>query len=297
MNSSATLVAIHWLVRDTFRQALAGGIFRLMIIVSGFCTLVCLSAESRDELTLGFGSISVLTDKGTSDALRMLQFFLAGGVADTAGLLLALIWTAGFLPSFLEPSAAAVLLTKPVPRWSLILGKYLGVLAFLTFQALLFVGGTYLALGISTGLWDAGYLLAFPVLVLHFAVFFSFSVFLAVSTRSAVVCVFGSLLFWLVCWGTNLSRLQLLVIPNQEEMTTSLQGASEIGYWILPKPADLGMVLAQAMQVDSFLGPMDVFQTYQLQGPFHLLISVLTSLGFAVVMLLLTLYEFETIDY
>ena len=41
---------------------------------------------------------------------------LAGVVADTAGVLLALLWTAGFLPTFLEPAAVTVLLAKPAPR-------------------------------------------------------------------------------------------------------------------------------------------------------------------------------------
>lgn len=297
MNRSAGLVAIGCLIQDTFRQALASGVNRFMLIVSGCCTLVCLSVGADGELTLGFGAVRVLAGESPSDAVRGLQFFLAGGVADSAGLLLALIWTAGFLPGFLEPSAAAVLLTKPVPRWCLILGKYLGVLAFLTVQALAFVAGTYLALGVSTGAWDPCYLLAFPVLVLHFAIFFSFSSFLAVFTRSPVVCVFGSLLFWLVCWGVNLGRLQLVAIPQQEEMTTSLQGASEVGYWVLPKPADLGLLLAQAMHAESFLGPADLLRAAQSQGAFHPLLSVLSSLTFAACLLILTIYEFNTREY
>ena len=39
----------------------------------------------------------------------------------------ALVWTAGFLPDFLQPSAASVLFAKPVPRWTVLLGKYAGV--------------------------------------------------------------------------------------------------------------------------------------------------------------------------
>ena len=56
-------------------------------------------------------------------------------MADAVGLLLALLWTASFLPTFLEPAAVAVLLAKPVPRWQLLVGKFAGVLAFVAFQA------------------------------------------------------------------------------------------------------------------------------------------------------------------
>src|SRR6516162_1157793 len=43
MNSSAAIYAIRWLVRDTFRQALASRIFWLMLAASGLCILFCLS--------------------------------------------------------------------------------------------------------------------------------------------------------------------------------------------------------------------------------------------------------------
>ena len=35
-------------------------------------------------------------------AVHLLELILAGGVADTLGLLLTLVWTAGFLPGFLD---------------------------------------------------------------------------------------------------------------------------------------------------------------------------------------------------
>src|SRR5262249_52015854 len=76
-------------------------------------------------------------------------------VADWAGLLLALVWTAGFLPSFLEPASVSVLLAKPVPRWLVLAGKVLGVVAFVGVLAVAFVGATWLALALRTGVWDA----------------------------------------------------------------------------------------------------------------------------------------------
>ena len=34
-------------------------------------------------------------------------------------------------------------MTKPAPRWSLVVGKYLGVVLFVALHAVLFVGGTW----------------------------------------------------------------------------------------------------------------------------------------------------------
>ena len=149
-----------------------------------------------------------------SDAVQFLELILAWGVAGTFGLLLALVWTAGFVPTFLEPSAASVLLAKPVPRWQLLLGKYFGVLTFVGFQVVLFVALTWLALGVRTDVWDMTYWWCIPLLLLQFAIFYSFSVLLAVVTRSTVACVFGSVLFWLLAWGINYGSVMARGMPR-----------------------------------------------------------------------------------
>src|SRR5262249_56322042 len=127
---------------------------------------------------------------------------------------------------------AAALRAKPVPRWSLLAGKYLGVIVFVAFQALVFVGAVWLALAVRTGVWDMTCFLAVPVLLLHFAVFFSFSVLLAVTTRSTVACVFGSLLFWLGCLAMNLGRHTALTLPDLQGVAPSFAFLVDAGYWV-----------------------------------------------------------------
>jgi hypothetical protein len=331
MTLPAALFAVRWLVRDTFRQALASGVFWLMLSVTGICTAVCLSVQTINlprkqpgveiypvaeakkhpekveksglsvidgEITLGFGALRIpWQNRDRDDAVRYLQMVLLGLVADTGGILLALVWTAGFLPSFLEPSAASVLLAKPVPRWSLLAGKYLGVLIFVGFQALAFVTAVWLALAVRTGVWDGTCFLAVPVLLLHFAVFFSFSVLLAVTTRSTVACVFGSLLFWLVCVGMNLGRHTALTLPELENLSPSFSFLMDAGYWVLPKPADMGVMLMDALQASKeFPRPFDI-PKLEAKGAWHPMGSLLASLAFAVVMLAVAAREFITQDY
>lgn len=328
MDLPAVLFAVRSLVRDTFRQATASGISWLMLAVSAVCICFCLSvgvsgdaplrnledgtgfvprfdpqaADSEKlqksgvevisgDLTLGFGAMRVQLGRDREDAVRFLQLVLAGGVADAAGILLALIWTAGFLPSFLEPHAASVLLAKPLPRWSLLLGKYLGVIGFVALQATVFVGGTWLALGLRTGVWDELYLLAIPMLLVHFSIFFSVSVLIAVCTRSTVACVFGSVAFWFLCWGMNYGRHVLQTLPDVASTSSISAAAVEVGYWILPKPADLGAMLYDALQANSH------FIRVVNQASFAPAASLLASLIFTVVVLLLANRRLATTDY
>jgi ABC-type transport system involved in multi-copper enzyme maturation permease subunit len=307
MTSPAVLYVFRWLVRDTFRQARASALFWLLLGASGIIILACLSVSvtgatqlhheadlteflpresgvDREtanrsgvdlvtgELSLGFGLYRVELGRDTEDAVRFIQLLLAGGIADTAGILFALLWTAGFVPTFLEPASVSVLLAKPVPRWLLLAGKFTGVLAFVAFQASVFIFGTWLALGVRTGVWHPLYLACLPVLLLHFALFFSFSALVGVFTRSALLSMLISVVFWFACWGVNFGHLAALarsapapgpvasdasphvtsVIHSHAEPPPRDGVVSTAGYWLLPKPADMNYFLQELVQSASF---------------------------------------------
>jgi len=99
------------------------------------------------KLSLLFGKIEISLARDVADGVRWVHYILATRVAETLGVLLSLIWTAGFLPAFLHPSAVTVLLAKPTPRWKLLVGKSLGILAFVAIHATAFVFLTWSALG------------------------------------------------------------------------------------------------------------------------------------------------------
>ena len=227
MTAIASSRAVAWLVRDTFRQALASWASWLMLAGSAACAAYCLIAPVD-------GAAGVYA----------LERQLAGWAVHVIGLLLALVATAGMLPAFLDPQRAAVLLAKPVSRQALLAGKVLGVLAFVAFHASLLVGGPWLALAVRGGAWDPAFLLCVPLLVLHFAVFFSFSVMLAVATRNTAACVFGTVLFWLLCWAMNFGRHAALGTLDPHVVSPAFSWVVDSAYWVLPKPLDFQLALS-----------------------------------------------------
>jgi ABC-type transport system involved in multi-copper enzyme maturation permease subunit len=317
------------MVRDTFRQSVASKLFWVMLGVTALCTVFCLGvsvdtpgerprhpAEIRDRLppaeaapaaaegipvgggrmSFGFGLAEFAVPKFKADAVRFLQVWLAGVLADTVGVLLALVWTAGFLPTFLEPQAVTVLLAKPAPRWSLLVGKYLGVVLFVGLHAALFVGGTWVGIGVSTGVWDVTYWLAVPLLVTNFAVFYAVSALLAVCTRSTVVAIFGTILFWLLCWAMNLTHHRLVGfdVPGVTPLSASLV---EFGYWVLPKPLDLSGLFFEVMGAGAYSVPVPELAAVREKGMFHPELAVGSSLLAAAAVLGLAAYEFRKTDY
>jgi len=249
------------------------------------------------RMTLAFGAVVIPMARERGDAVRFLELLLSGGIAGTLGLLLALVWTAGFVPTFLEPSAASVLLAKPVPRWQLLLGKYLGVVTFVAFQVTLFVVLTWFALGVRTQVWDMTYWWCIPLLLLQFAVFYSFSVLLGVLTRSTVACVFGSVLFWLLGWGINYGSVLAHSVGESQSLPSFTLALTEAAYWISPKPIDAGLILFDALDARQHFEKPMIFKQLQSWQGFSPVLSILSCLALTVVLLALSAHEFNETDY
>lgn len=248
------------------------------------------------EVTFGFGLMRVPLGKNREDAVLHLQVRLAMIVGDAAGILLALLWTAGFLPGFLEPQSATVLLAKPAPRWSILVGKYVGVVLFVGILAVGFIGSTWAALGFATGVWAGAYWLAVPLLAVNFAVFYAVSAFLAVWTRNGVVCAFGTILFWILCWAINYGHLKSVAAPSDLFGAGGLM-LQEIGYWLLPKPLDLSIIYLDAQHGEELGLKLEEVKKVQQAGKFYGEASVAASVAFALGVLGLASYEFKMTDY
>ena len=318
MNLSAALSAVRWLVWDTFRQSMASGTFWLFLAVTALCVAFCLSVtfrdpvptddpESRLETESGvrpltrqsylFGAVQKKSLHGREYHARETLFMLGGLGAQTVGLLLALTFTAALLPSFVDPNSALILLAKPIPRWGILLGKFLGVIMFLAVQVSIFVIGTWVAIGAVTGVWPVAYLVGtIPTLLLHYGIYFSFSAMLAVTTRNTAACVIGSILFWLLCWGMNLGR-DAVIAYDMPEFSAASRLLSEVGYWTLPKPADLCAATWNNLHPEALSVHITDFARVEEKGAFRPTLSMAASLAFAAVIVAVSGYELESADY
>jgi hypothetical protein len=315
MDLPTAFLVVRMLLLDTFRQSLASRLFWLIVALSGLCIALCLSVRTEGEtasrppgeiellgsdrkpftglnqrqgqIKIAFGAVAVPMPRDAQSAIRFLHALLAR-VAAAVGTFLLLLWTSGFLPEFLEPRSAAVLLAKPPPRWSMLAGKFLGVLLFATLQVVLFVGGTWLALALATGVWHAAYLLSIPLLVLLFAMLYSVSALLAVLTGRTVVCIFGTLLFWVLCAGVDGARYSAV-----DEASPLV----EASYWILPKPTDCVLLLDEALQSDRHFRPAHGTVLAERQRLLFPELSWITSLLFVTGMVALAAWRFVHQDY
>lgn len=132
------------------------------------------------------------------------------GVIYLFGVVIALIVTAGLIPTEIERRTVHTILSKPVERWQFVVGKFLGV-ALILFMNMMLMGiallivvmsqgsvraeGLWKALATNSRILEATFLLFFYLLILvAFAILFSILTTTNISiTLSAFVLVVGSL--------------------------------------------------------------------------------------------------------
>lgn len=181
--------------RDDFRKVLEGKQPGQSLVIKvrepGASFLWWQASRTGSELD---GLILVPTDL----KMQLIQSLLANWILGFFGVIVGLIVTAGFMPRFLETGAIHLVMARPVTRWGVICAKYLGGLTFMVLLAAYLLGGVWAAISVRSGLYDAKLLWAVPILVLAFAQLYAISVFFSLLSRSQIVTIVGSVLFYLI---------------------------------------------------------------------------------------------------
>jgi hypothetical protein len=95
----------------------------------------------------------------------------------------------------------------------------------------------------------------------------------------------------------NYGRHLAMGVPEVQQVPGSLAWLLEGGYWVLPKPADLGLLLFDALDAGKHFGKGLALQGVQARGEFHPELSILSSLAFIAAMLFVAGRQFVTVDY
>lgn len=234
------------LIIDSFRESIDRKIFWVMLIIELIvgAAMFCLSFEPG-KIDILFGVWTVETDYFTAlSGLRhdKIATIAVSGVMDVVlgwiGVALAIVATAGFFPSLLERGAIDVLLSKPISRARLFLGKYVGSMAFVLLHAVFFVVLTFLIMGVRWGSWLPGYLLSIPLLVLLFSYIYCISAWAGVRFRSATVAINLSVGMWIIFAGIQGIGNLFETFPEWKKNRLAYN-ASIVARWIVPKTQDI----------------------------------------------------------
>lgn len=129
---------------------------------------------------------------------------------------LAIISTAGIIPTLITSGAIDVQLSRPLGRVRLLLTKFFGGLMFVGAQATLFSVGWFLILGLRAGDWEPRMFVAVPLVMLFFSYLYSVSVLVGLVSKSAVTTIIVTGLMWLMIILVNFAEVTLMTFEQAQ---------------------------------------------------------------------------------
>ena len=244
-----------------------------------------------NRFTLFADSLEMTPPMGAPLGLEVLilQKLLTTGLGGSILLLISVVVTAAFVPNMVRKGTLELLLVRPIPRWRLLVFKYVGSLLFVGALLGLLIFFAWLVTGILANIWSPGIILALPSLLLFFALLLSVSTFTGVLTRSTLSAMLVTVCYWVVLFILGQMHAQTVDSrirfenagkPQKLSIAQTLRGAkasrqpqpdpnrlpffqttvgrvAETVYSILPHTEDLDtMVDRQLMRDFSVAGPM-----------------------------------------
>ena len=268
------------LIADTFQEALARWLFWGLF---GLSTLLIVIFLFVLRIDLVQGAVSILGIQRTVHPIYDVRKFVnisCSWVSTTLyiwGTFLAVFASSGLIPSVLEPGRIALLLSKPLGRTTLLMGRYLGNLLVVLLNHVYLIGSIWIIIGLKTGIWETRFLAAIPIAVFIFSVLLCVVVLIGVISESAALSTMVAVALMLI--STILAQRSFVVRLLDSEWSRNLWMAL---YWLIPKVFDLGNALRQIILFDRGV---------------DLMTPILTSAAFGLGVMMMAIHLFRRKDF
>ncbi len=249
-----TFNATAAIIRDTFREAFARKIFWGFF---GCCTALLLFLMFIMRVDVVAGALATVSIFGNSlpstnvqNLVQQTQSVIAG-VLYYAGMALAVFASAGLVSAVFEPGRIELLLSKPVSRTHLLLGRFAGNVLVVSANILYLVIGSWIIFGVKTGVWGAGFLLSSLCTIFIFSVLLAVIVLIGVLLDSSAVAIMVTFALMIITpilaqkatlerllsseWSRDVLRVLYYVLPKIWEVRGIVQNL------ILNKPVESWM--------------------------------------------------------
>ena len=237
------MIATIALVQDTFREAFARRIFWGFFAA---CTALLLFLMFIMRVDVVAGALATVTIFGRtaprSEELQMLVAQTQSVIAMVlyfAGMALAVFASAGLVAAVFEPGRIELLLSKPISRTHLLLGRFLGNVLVIAANILYLVIGSWIIFGLKTQIWGIGFLVSSFFTIFVFAVMLAVLVLAGVLWDSAAIGIMTTFAIMIVTpilaqratierlldseWSRNVVRVLYYALPKTAEISVIIR--------------------------------------------------------------------------
>jgi ABC-type transport system involved in multi-copper enzyme maturation permease subunit len=152
------------------------------------------------------------------------------------GLFLSIFSASGFIPSMLEKGNAELILSKPLSRMELIIGKFFGGILMVFLNIAYLIVALWILLAIKFGIWAPDFLLTIFTITYAFATLYSLIILIGILTRSSIFAMMISYLIFFILSPVLAARDTITLFTKSEAVSFIL----DILYYIIPQTSDLG---------------------------------------------------------
>ena len=228
------ITLIRWTVRELAAKAtlyVLAGISTLMLL---FAALAMGTDSTSDGTTITFfgkPASPPVTHEALADLAGKIEAGFAGGLF-LGIVVFGVFGTAGVITDALEKGTVDLYLSKPIARWELLLGKYLGSVAAIFLNILYFIGGLWLIVGVKVGVWNTQFLLSAFLLTYVFASLYAVVAFFGVVSRNMAIAIIGGILYFMLIAGPLEGRQTGLYLLSESGV---YRGILDGLYYIFPQ--------------------------------------------------------------
>ena len=233
------------IIKLTFREAFSK---KLFIAFFGISTLFCLFLLFALNLNIvddaqGMADVMIWKMNTSGDSNLTIDEIVKSVEAGIAtalyviGLFLSLFATSNLIPSMLQPGNIGLILSKPISRTKILLGRYLGALAIVGFNISYLILFSWLILSIKSGVWNFSYLLSAVLIFLIYAILYAIVVLFGILTGGSAVSLMITYAIIFIS-PIFLARERMYVFINE-----SNRKIIDVIYYVIPKISELGKIV------------------------------------------------------
>jgi len=248
------------LIRDTFREALARKIFWGLFGLSTVMILFFLFLLKIDIVEGAMATVSVFgRSMSRANDLEKMVRGVYGAIATYLyvwGMVIAVFASSGLIPSVLEPGRIELLLSKPISRTHILIGRYIGNVLVISCNVIYLVLGVWLIFGIKTGIWEGRFLISIATSIFVFAVLLSVVVLVGVLFESAALATMIAVA--LMIMSAILAQTSIMLKLLSSEWSRNIW---RLLYYTFPKIYDMGTMTMDAISDRTFSGYMPIWSS------------------------------------
>ncbi|HYM20593.1 MAG TPA: ABC transporter permease subunit [Candidatus Kapabacteria bacterium] len=234
------------IIEETYREARSKKTLVGFFIFSSVIIIITFFVFQSSSVKEAMNQFQQTKMRGTNGAMASVMqvtvldifYTIISGILYFMTICIGVFATTGFITSQMEKGTIDILLSKPVPRWQYLFGRYIASLSIIAIEAFWFILGMWIVVSLSLGIWNISFLLSTVFIVLGYAGIYSIVVLISVLSRSSALSIIvGIGLFFISGLISILRGIESIVGGGGKSTLSEIAG---IMYYVFPQASDMG---------------------------------------------------------